>query len=375
MCGLGGYVTFSETPDTRLVTALAVIAVKMEDRGIQSWGWTDGRDIVKGIGRISYGLGDPKLYRTPVAMIHTRHATQGAITADNSHPYAIKGLIGMHNGMLDNHHELNQVHNRECVVDSQHIFHHIADGANLKDIAGYGTIVYTDVATQRHYIGHFNGGELAIAFKSDIGYLFASTGTALRAAMTLAGFNVDEWTDYGTKDGVLHEMTPDGLMIDGELPISAMWTGNTWNSVKTDTKLLGGKSSNKTADEWRQFEKDVRARFDNIRVSEDDDSEDELETPCEHCGTLCDGDDPMFELAEGDRYICETCTLEGGLDIHVDAIARITNADDLGLDCRLCGGAETDLFNVEEEDAPLCLGCLVEMYHSQELKATSRMYA
>lgn len=68
------------------------------ERGGHSWGWAaiiDGElTIGKGVGKIDWH----EMMDAPdvdgVAIAHTRFATQGSITAENSHPYAIRNARG-----------------------------------------------------------------------------------------------------------------------------------------------------------------------------------------------------------------------------------------------------------------------------------------
>jgi len=54
---------------------------------------------------------------------HTRYATHGVKTAENTHPYAIGTFIGCHNGVLNNYKELSKNNNLEVPdVDSKAIY-------------------------------------------------------------------------------------------------------------------------------------------------------------------------------------------------------------------------------------------------------------
>lgn len=80
-------------------------------------------------------------------MGHNRYATQGAINADNAHPFDFEGLIGMHNGTLErpSFNKLNEDYN--YVVDSQAMLHYISDyGVEeaYKKMAGAWSVVWWD---------------------------------------------------------------------------------------------------------------------------------------------------------------------------------------------------------------------------------------
>lgn len=59
---------------------------------------------------------------TTVGLGHVRLATHGTISAKNSHPFSIGGVIGAHNGVLRNHDSLASEMNIDIEVDSEAIF-------------------------------------------------------------------------------------------------------------------------------------------------------------------------------------------------------------------------------------------------------------
>jgi hypothetical protein len=154
--------------------------------------------------------------------LHTRHATTGANVATNAHPFTVSGargqVVGIHNGIISNHSQLNARYARKCDVDSQHIFQSIADGHSLNELEGYGTIVYTLADTW--YIGRFNGGELSMVL-TDVGIFYASTDAALIEAASFAGIKIVRWLKVA--DDTVYTLTPKGIKKVYKVRASETW--------------------------------------------------------------------------------------------------------------------------------------------------------
>lgn len=235
MCGIAGYVGKGE-PSLAMKFAFFTMASEMDDRGGHSWGWTDWEHVVKGLKLVRDGLKTEHLDHRSAA-IHTRFGTTGAKVADNSHPFVIAAtdsplekdvVVGMHNGIVYNHTELNRAYRRKCEVDSMHIFHHIADGVDLSTIEAYGTIIYRK--GEALYGGRFNGGELSIALTNE-GLLFASTEYAIERAIELSGLELVHF--YEVVEGDLYRLEYDNLYVTPEkINISASTSKLTWDYFK-----------------------------------------------------------------------------------------------------------------------------------------------
>jgi len=192
MCGIFGWNAVYKNKRTRrkIPVLAAVLAHANDKRGGDSWGIYAFGSLTKGLGDLCHA--DPAttgtMFNAPSVLGHTRKATTGDIVPENSHPFRIQNLVGAHNGQVTNHEELNKANGRSCEVDSQHIFHHIAEDKPLTDINAYGAIEYIrqDAEDDGVYLGKFNGGDLAIA-QTEIGPVWNSNKWDLISALRVAG--------------------------------------------------------------------------------------------------------------------------------------------------------------------------------------------
>lgn len=213
MCGIFGFAIADKnvTPAQRHILG-ALLAVEMDERGGDSWGVTRGADAERGIGTLASALTARELGASKMLCAHTRKATVGGITVDNAHPFTVGRLTGAHNGCLNNHEAMNEKHNRTCSVDSQHIFHHLNEKKNLKDISGWASVWYVEHATPE-YIYLFRSNSTALHVygvgkypKEGRGVIFASTAHAVETAARMAGipvfpYEIKEHMLYSVKGG------------------------------------------------------------------------------------------------------------------------------------------------------------------------------
>lgn len=315
MCGIAG--AFNMKQGVQPSIALALLAVEMESRGDDSWGSTDGKTLSRCMGAVSSSFVVPEILPENFAL-HTRFATQGKVKESNSHPFVVSGkhlVVGMHNGIISNHDQLNTKYKRNYRVDSQHLFGHLANDLSLDDIEGYGTIVYKK--NDDWYVGSFNNGEFALSY-TNFGLFFASTQGALARALHTARIdgNVEQLNQnriYKLVDNILrpdfdvhiaptkykwddkkkggHKKSYDVEIEEGCLSCG----GRIWEGDSTYCDLClkygditGNKVENPDPDDW-----------DLELVPEG------MEIPCEACGMhVAEGE---YTAVYNHKYFCYDC--------------------------------------------------------------------
>lgn len=220
----------------RLITALTV---QNATRGDDSWGFytpqTDRR--VVGLGDISCMILKARkiFFNSNIVIAHTRKATTGTISHDNCHPFRVGSLVGAHNGIVFNHHTLNTEYKRQCEVDSQHLFYHLAEGRELSDIVSYGAIHMHDKSSSCPVqMGRFNEGELAICKIANVGVFWSSDWDHLERAVAAAGWPTDGMQE--PEQYFLYTVSDSGIDIQDVIePAAPQWKtqSDKWNAYSS----------------------------------------------------------------------------------------------------------------------------------------------
>jgi predicted glutamine amidotransferase len=176
MCGIYGFrVRKGESLSSFEATVLCtVMAREMEWRGKDSWGGVvfpkEGEtvaNIFKGTGKVTENASEflRAASTAQTVLAHTRAATVGKVSKENSHPFLIGNVLGVHNGSIYNYKEMNTLYGRNFEVDSEHIFAHINDGLDLEELEGQGTFFYSrsDEDWKTIYLARTNNGSLFLS--------------------------------------------------------------------------------------------------------------------------------------------------------------------------------------------------------------------
>jgi hypothetical protein len=207
MCGILGSPNL--TPSVRRM--LPFLGVAMESRGRDSWGCASSEgEIYKfsGIFTDNWAQVRERVEEWTGGIFHTRGASPSLndkIAAANAHPFSYPRadgsmVVGIHNGMISNHKELDTKYERSFPVDSQHLWAHRAAGLPWEDVVGWGNLAWWEVPTEEHQPHHpvlnlcrFNTNALEVAILEQGEYVFCSTQEPLRMAARLFGNPVKGW--------------------------------------------------------------------------------------------------------------------------------------------------------------------------------------
>jgi hypothetical protein len=233
MCGLFGwqFVTANPVLYTKKLALASSLIRANDERGRHGWGFYLPRSayLRKGLGYASGGIKVRKLANHDAVLGHTRYATQGdKDNPHNSHPFRLQQLVGAHNGIVQNHHELNAKYTRAFAVDSQHILAHLEEGRDLNEIEGYGTVTFVWLdRPDEIYLGLANGGSLAVLGLAGGGMLRSST--ACDAWLAARTADLQGVFEYQLEDNTLYMVRDGALFKKGEFRFGA-YCKSYWSS-------------------------------------------------------------------------------------------------------------------------------------------------
>lgn len=146
--------------------------------GVNEYGNADylklGADASKMIAHEDYKDFDRKIFSDYHMVVgHNRKATRGTINDENAHPFVEGNIILVHNGTINNQHQLTK---EITTVDSHSILHSIVERGHLetlKEIQGAFTLVWYDADIKKLYIARNDQRPLWLANTDDAWY-FAS---------------------------------------------------------------------------------------------------------------------------------------------------------------------------------------------------------
>lgn len=198
MCGIFG----SPNIDDSVRAMLPFLGLAMQTRGRDAWGASDGTAVLKHTGELvdSWGEEWDKIQEWTAGIFHTRGASVGsAKILDNAHPFSFARadgdmVIGIHNGAITNHDELDGKYNRKCSVDSMHIWQHRAEGKSWEDLEGWGNLAWWEKNKHDQRVIHltrFNSDNLSVAKLKGGQFIFASEIGCIRQTAKLFGNPVD----------------------------------------------------------------------------------------------------------------------------------------------------------------------------------------
>ena len=164
MCGIVGVVGL-ECPREYVVNGLKIL----EYRGYDSAGlayFNNGIKIYKDVGSVEHLMSlAPKGINSNIMIGHTRWATHGAPTKDNTHPHISfnKHICLVHNGVIDNYKELKQL-----LLDNNYSFYGETDSEVVANLIEFYYLENNDIIKTIKKVMEQIKGSYAITFFTDI---------------------------------------------------------------------------------------------------------------------------------------------------------------------------------------------------------------
>lgn len=214
MCGILGY-DIKNVPANQRDALFRTLAACNILRGDQSWGVVDRqrKTVTRGLGSLTRANVSP----SDTLFAHTRWATHGKVSLDNCHPFAVGKILGMHNGVVHNHSELNLIHNRKHEVDSMHFMSHLDEGLDFDDIRAYGVLAWIKQGEAgTHLLRLGDSGELSVwDLGAKRGVVWSSNRTHAKIALEASGL-MPGATELLIRPGLVHVVNKGRILVTSQ---------------------------------------------------------------------------------------------------------------------------------------------------------------
>ena len=216
MCGIAGFSHMTDV--TRRM--IPYLCWEIESRGHDSWGATDGHREVKELGPVTTTLHRhlDEIGTWDRAIFHTRAGSTGSVTLPNQHPFRFtegvgdawrRTIVGIHNGIISNHFDLNRKYERSFDVDSMHIYAHLTSRMPMTELHGWGNLAWYEFNPEEPngtlHLLRFNNDACNIARLETGELVFCSTELPVRRAARMAGSEVKHF--YRTMEEYIYTAT------------------------------------------------------------------------------------------------------------------------------------------------------------------------
>lgn len=200
MCRIGGIQYGKDREELSTAEIAVLMFAEMEQNGPHAWGFatyseedqvvtwskTEGKCDSKRARRIQIERIDPN---AKWAIFHSRYATHGSPSNNlNNHPIRHHDIIGVHNGVLENHEKILRITGRyddKTEVDSEAIFAAInkwGPNRGMRKIRGKAVAVFTDLkAPHLLRIARTHSRSLNLGWTTRGSLMFATEKKALLA--------------------------------------------------------------------------------------------------------------------------------------------------------------------------------------------------
>lgn len=204
MCGIAGF-SLNPNENINAATLASALLLGIEERGTHAtgaaWNGADGQVWIAkdAIPASTFVKGTHVDTNATTAILHTRWATQGSVANNaNNHPIDVRGIVGIHNGVIWNDDELfTQIgaDKRIAEVDSEAIFANLLhSGAPTTDalaaVKGSAAVAWLEsVDPTLLHVARISSSPVVVGITENGSVLFASTQKALRQGANA----VDVW--------------------------------------------------------------------------------------------------------------------------------------------------------------------------------------